>query len=841
MASYQNEDEMFYNAENRLHYQSSSFTNRFMSALRPFNAQKLAEINMLIYEAIQTVGNKEIYDCYQLLIEDIFSTDKETNWNLFITPNFPQNEFNSLYSFLNADGNLFNLIKFLMSDSTLKYLFPVSKLSVPSKMLIEQGITPNFYLNKVQSDSMSLHPTKIQLNPFEFFFFHFTHYIKNLNTILEFGNSEQVNILYLNLLDSYLTKFLPTNNNKSTTEHNISNTQNSLWQSLSSTTSNLLHLGQQSNTKSSFNPDSSTLIQKSSLLNIKPLQNYSFRQVEENVYNQKSFDSVGSVVYKCETIINILTEMWLNIKIPSTLIKKKSTANSTSLITNNCPNVIYMMCVRVFIKRAHYFSNSQIDKSLEMGNMLAFENDELDEIKKSVWTSKYQIPKRFYSFIKFSFEHWPCDSSFRAPLETWLSYIQPWRYLNEQQSIGSTSLNNSSNVPQLSNLNKWRTFIQENILFYTTIYKDILSRFNNLDLLSLKNANMLFRIGKVFCQLNLIDLIREAESNCDTVVSNSWLASASLRGSLLSPNLRNNSQSVCNKDLSFTNLLEDNEKTGFVYVSFFSEDVKKSVIRLIGKIRVTIDKVEKYETKTKEKATHDKSQLTELFTSFLFNSANPFELEEKQTLEEMAKIRNLLETVRTKLAQIYEIDLNEITVNEEVFDDGTINIGGDRVDTFGDEQSTLAKELVTINPFTANKSVEYNGNPDLQPVRTFEFYYLVFFFIYLSNLINCYYADAFNRFYTNDGLFGWLARLVLAAPHEYTVIEKNGIQAQKRINKRLPPRLNLRFLASKAFYAYSLLFYIFMKIFLFSKTLLIVCLFTATIGTLVVNILIPHL
>lgn len=818
---------------------------------------------MLIYEAINTVGNKEIYDCYQFLIEDIFSTDKETNWNLFSTSNSPSNEFNSLYSFLNADGDLFNLIKFLMGDSSLKYFFPVAKLSVssvrfdrvrrsqtfnffsyflplqkqiPSKMLIEQGITPNFYLNKVHSDSMSIHPTKIQLNPFEFFFFHFTNYIKNLNTILEFGNNEQINILYLNLLESYLVKFLPTNNNKCLAELNTSNTQNSLWQSLSSTTSNLLHLGQQSSTsKTLSNQDSTSLIQKPSLLNIKPLQNYSFKQMEDNLYNQKSFDSVGSVVYKCEAIINILTEMWLNIKIPTNLISKTKGANSTSLITNNCPNVVYMMCVRIFIKRAHYFTNSQTDKSLEMGNMPAFENHELDEIKKSVWTSsKYQIPKRFYNFIKLSFEHWPCDSSFRVPLETWLSYLQPWRYLNEFQAIASTSLNNSANQPQLTNLNKWKTFIQENILFYTAIYKDILSRFINLDLLSLKNANMLFRITKVFCQLNLCDLIREAESNCDTVVSNSWLTSASLRGSLLSPNLRNNSQSICNKDLSFTNLLEDNEKTGFVYVSFFSEDVKKSVIKLIGKIKATIDKVERCEISARQKTTREKNQITELFTSF-FNSSNPFDLEEKQNLEEMAKVRSLLETVRTRLAQLYEIDLNEIVVNEDAFD--IMNSGGDRVDTLDAnyDQSTLNKEPA-LNLFTLHK-VEYNGNPDLQPVRTFEFYYLVFLFIYLSDLINGYYHDAFKRFFESDGLVGWLARLVLTAPHEYTVIEKNGIQTQKRISKKLPPRLNLRFLASKAFYAYLFLFYVFIKLFLFSKTLLMVILFTSVLGALMVKLL----
>lgn len=109
-----------------------------MSALRPFNVQRLPEINMLIYEAINS-GNKEVYECFQCLIEDVFSTEKDANWNLFtIYSAQNQDEFNHLYKFLNADGDLFNLIKFLMGDASLKYLFPVSKLSVSLNFYILQ-------------------------------------------------------------------------------------------------------------------------------------------------------------------------------------------------------------------------------------------------------------------------------------------------------------------------------------------------------------------------------------------------------------------------------------------------------------------------------------------------------------------------------------------------------------------------------------------------------------------------------------------------------------------------------------------------------------------------------
>ena len=574
--------------------------------------------------------------------------------------------------------------------------------------MIEQGTTPNFYLNKLCVEL--IYPTKIQLNPFEFFFFHFAHYIKDLTTIPEFGNNDQVKLLYLNLLENYLIEFLPTNS---------------------------------------------------------------------NIKSKKKFNSIGSVAHICEMVINILTDMWLN---------KKS--NSAKPIQNDCPNVIYMMGVRVFIKRVHCLANSLTDKSLKMGNTRAFENHELDEIKKSVWTSKYQIPKLFYNFLKLSFEHWPCDSSFRIPLEAWLSYIQPWSYLNEPSAMSglladgrslSISNLNSSGGPttataSLPNLNKWKGFIQENILFYTTIYKEILVRFMNLDLLSLKNANMLFRITKVYCQLNLSDLIRKAEANCETAVTNSGLASASLG---------DNSQSICNKDFSFTNLLEDNEKTGFVYVSFFSEEIKKSLIKLLAKIRATIEKIERIET-----SSLGKNQLIEVL--YYISGI-------KLTLEEIARTRPILETVQRKLAQLHQIDLDTVGTEQQGRLANQLLNSGDRFDLTDLDEEAMVQERLR----QAYEIPFGNGNPDFHPVQKHELYYPVITFIRLSQAINEHYQETFKHAYESDGLVGWLAKKLLAMPQKYKLVEENGTI----IEKTLEPRVNLRFLASKKSHAFMVIIF----------------------------------
>lgn len=60
-------------------------------------------------------------------------------------------------------------------------------------------------------------------------------------------------------------------------------------------------------------------------------------------------------------------------------------------------------------------------------------------------------------------------------------------------------------------------FIQENLLMYTKLFVSFLNRALRTDLVSPKNALMVFRVAKVFAQPNLTEMIQKGR--CPPVVA----------------------------------------------------------------------------------------------------------------------------------------------------------------------------------------------------------------------------------------------------------------------------------------------------------------------------------
>ena len=137
--------------------------------------------------------------------------------------------------------------------------------------------------------------------------------------------------------------------------------------------------------------------------------------VESPLLQQQS--SCSQQVYRSESMIYTFVELWLS---PFSQVTSAKTKTDSPLSQKSSADILVPMAdtlriVRMLIKHLHFFVNS--------GGPL--DVSPLCQLKRTILPN---VKGRVYSLFKFVFLHWPHDMSFRLVLETWLSYIQPWRY-----------------------------------------------------------------------------------------------------------------------------------------------------------------------------------------------------------------------------------------------------------------------------------------------------------------------------------------------------------------------------------------------------------------------------
>nr|XP_054535730.1 sphingomyelin phosphodiesterase 4 isoform X4 [Pan troglodytes] len=193
----------------------------------------------------------------------------------------------------------------------------------------------------------------------------------------------------------------------------------------------------------------------------------------------------------------VFVEMWLH-HYSLEMYQKMQSPHTKESFT---PTEEHMLVVRLLLKHLHAFANS-LKPEHTSPSAHSHASSPLEEFKRAA-VPRFVQQKR-YLFLEHCFGHWPLDASFRAVLEMWLSYLQPWRYAPDKQASGSDS------QPRCVS-EKWAPFVQENLLMYTKLFVGFLNRALRTDLVSPKHVLMVFRVAKVFAQPNLAEMIQKGE------------------------------------------------------------------------------------------------------------------------------------------------------------------------------------------------------------------------------------------------------------------------------------------------------------------------------------------
>uniref|UniRef100_A0A8C8CIB6 Sphingomyelin phosphodiesterase 4 n=1 Tax=Oncorhynchus tshawytscha TaxID=74940 RepID=A0A8C8CIB6_ONCTS len=703
------------------------------STTKPF-LQRCQEL----VKVIDDYPAKELHLIFPWLVESVFGSLDGVimGWNLqFLQAR--SNEYNIVMDFLDPSGPMMKLVYKLQAEE-YKYEIPVSFLPGPVKASIQEGVLPDcpLFHNKLQFPLSGLQTLSLALNPFEYYMFIFA---SSLITPKNYPLGQHVSSLdnaYFVLVDTYLKYFLPTEG---------------------------------SVPPSPFADNRGSVSPPAPRAPSVPFAGYGIHStslLKRHISHQPSVtaDPAAQEIWRSEALLQVFVEIWLHHyslemyqKLQSPQVKLALLHYRLSMSSMPCqpltppgsgtldtyqtftPTEEHVLVVRLLVKHLHAFSCSL--KPEQVCSSPSAHSSPLEEFKRVV-VQRF-VQQKLYVFLQHCFSHWPLDASFRAVLETWLSYIQPWRYTGENTN---PQTDQNKGVPE-----KWGLFVQENLLMYTKLFQGFLNRVVRIDLVNVKNALMVFRVAKVFAQPNLSEMIQKGEQlflEPEHVLHHRQhrvFLTPSHGGSFLSAR-----QSVV---------------TDGVF------RVKSHVYGLEGQ-----DCQYKQMFGTELRGVLNAGQLSQLMATL-------------GSGQDDGNSRQLPDCVQGENGLILT-DLGRMQI-----------INGLR-----------------------RFEIEYQGDPELQPIRSYENAVLVRLFFKISSLVNERFGDHMEVLCSRPDFLGRLGRHYLASPEVMADGRQRSPETRRTAERNRRPRLSLRTLASYRTLLMLLFLYLFGVLFSFgpiSSTLLI--------------------
>ncbi|XP_033627089.1 sphingomyelin phosphodiesterase 4-like isoform X1 [Asterias rubens] len=764
---------------------SITLSSRSSGILDTFN-KPLRQRCEEIADFIHKLSSKELHVVYQPLLENIFGYNQNFGWGLqTVSQQSSREDFHIIKEFLAPRGPLMTMVYKLQVDGIFRYEFPVSCLPAPTRDALLDGAMPGFYLNKLSYQTQGRPPVSVLLNAFEYFMYSFAYLIifrHKQQSQQQWVESEDW--LYPRLLSDYLHYFLPIDGTSLPLTPFTSSTQVS---------------SHQGHSPSYRVPQYGVLYQylysselQHNQLFRSEVTGSKHRQPLLNLNQSSQMESGSRETWRSEILLQALGELWLN----QNMLQSKQGFRQ-HVRENYIPSSDHVRVVRILVKHLHFFVNSA-RPPLSLSAYQHPEQDQLEEFKRYVIPQF--IKKKLYVFLRHGFDNWPLDSTFRQMLEVWLSYIQPWRYVDQsgetERSPRGPMRETQKDKPIQEE--RWLKFISSNLMFYTVLFQEFLPRAFRQDLTSPKNAIVLFRVAKVLAQSNLAMVLQEAERSLyEDYGSPHHGHSASYGSSFLTPKPN---PSVPDLGSQVAEL----ETPGFMYTLLYSNDVKALIERLLQNVhqaQITVSNL------SYTPVTNDGEGFLSWFSQSTFSDPRSQRLQGHLQLQDdigpvdTNKLCRYLEYTKDYLSKVFQV--NAPSLLEESINGGSN--GSTAINENGQPPHCVNGQLSPKGRFQMmNKlrkfEIAYRGDPELQPIRSFENAYLVRKLYALSSNFNTTFGDKVSEVYRRADFSGALAKQIFTAPpsiptHRQTAIPTPPYRASPQ-QQTCNPRLSLRFLAN---------------------------------------------
>ncbi|XP_008278706.1 sphingomyelin phosphodiesterase 4 isoform X2 [Stegastes partitus] len=736
---------------------------------------------------------KELHLIFPWLVESVFGSLDGiiAGWNLRLLHS-RSNEYNIAMEFLNPSGPMMKLVYKLQAEE-YKYEIPVNYLPGPVKACIQEGVLPDcpLFHKKLQFPLSGLLTLNIALNPFEFFMFNFACCLITPKSYPPGQHGSSTDSAYFVLVDTYLKYFLPSEG--SVPPSPFSDSRGSVTAP---------------SPRSSSGSFAGYGVHSPSLL-----KHHIFHQPSVNA------DPAAQEIWRSETLLQMFVEVWLHhyslemyqklqspqlallqyrLSMSSMPYQPYAPPGSGTLHTYQepfSPTEEHVLVVRLLVKHLHAFSNSLKPEQLSSSPSAHSHThtSPLEEFKRVV-VQRF-VQQKLYLFLQHCFGHWPLDASFRAVLETWLSYIQPWRYTGEKTNAQpEQSRTENRTVPD-----KWESFVQENLLMYTKLFQVFLNRAVRTDLVNAKNALMVFRVAKVFAQPNLAEMIQKGEQlflEPEHVLHHRQprgYLTPGQGGSYLSSRQRVVTDMVFRVKSHVYSL----EGQDCQYKQMFGTELRGAIMKLIQIIAQARQTAKRISDHSSEVAANNSFLSWFGLGSSELNNTFPG-AEPEESGECLKKTHEFLDRALENLCQIFKLNQGQLT--QLISNLGSSQDDGNckqLPDCIQSENGLILTDLGRRQIINGLRrfDVQYQGDPELQPIRSYENALLVRLFYQISSLLNDRFGGHMEALCSRPDFLGRLGRHYLTDPESNSRLKQSPMSRQT-VEKSRRPRLSLRPLAS---------------------------------------------
>uniref|UniRef100_UPI00358E9851 sphingomyelin phosphodiesterase 4 n=1 Tax=Myxine glutinosa TaxID=7769 RepID=UPI00358E9851 len=725
---------------------------------------------------IDNYSTKELHCVFKAIVDNIYGGNGGVGWNpRLVNSRDNYTDYTVIHNFLSPSGPMMRMVYKLQTEN-LSYPFSLQRLPALLRRVLMEGRFPDdstLYTNKLQFSSKGYVNNCILLNSFEYYIFSFALSLTIPKVPAHHQHFTTIDNLYTALVGSYLDHFLPTTGSPPGPFPICSLTSSPP----SARSASFLH------SFISSNPFTSLLKRPSG---------HQTPAVQDPAAHQ---------IWHSELFLQVLVEMWLHHSSADVYQKILSPLS----LEQSLPSEEHVLTVRLLVKHLHCFAGNlrELPASGTCSPYHGHSASPFDNFKRTAVPRVLQ--KRLYLFLLHCFNQWPLDCSFRPVFETWLSYIQPWRYARNTAQC--------SDRDDCSISDKWVVFVQENLLFYTKFFRMFVSRALRTNLSSPKHALVVYRVGKVYSP----DKLKEMIIKCEEVLQEGelLLSSSSPSGIYASPERRKfnpvSPQRPATADMvtKLRSHVSSLDGSSQAYEPMFGAENRAVVLQLVQLLQQAQSSIS-----PDWRANRSSELSTNSFLSLLpwaWWTPNGYSSDgDDCEAKDSRKLGEHLQKSINYFSQMYKINAALVVPRVVNFGSGSTNNEPDCVPSEHGPVLTPLGRYQLMNGLR-HFNIKYQGDSDLQPIRSFENATLVRVLHHFSSIINSRCGDTMRALCTQPGTLGNVSRFYLCRTPPATGISTNSDSTQLGHRRDLPhPRLCLRFLANYRNITLFLFFYLFL-------------------------------